>query len=79
MDEDYIANIFNLCKTLFCLLKLFSFVVFLYLFIRFDILNKILRTNLYYEMIQIEEYLRICNKTNLTFLILNFINHMYSE
>ena len=65
MDEDYVANIFNLCETLFCLLKLFSFVVFLYLFIRFDILNKILRTNLYYEMIQIEEYLRICNKTNL--------------
>ena len=65
MDEDYVANIFNLCETLFCLIKLFSFVVFLYLFIRFDILNKILRTNLYYEMIQIEEYLRICNKTNL--------------
>ena len=65
MDEDYIANIFNLCKTLFCLLKLFSFVVFLYLFVRFDILNIFLRTNLYYEMIQIEEYLRICNKTNL--------------
>ena len=65
MDEDYLANIFNLCETLFCLLKFFSFVVFLYLFIRFDILNKILNTNLYYEMIQIEEYLRICNKTNL--------------
>ena len=65
MDEDCIANIFNLSKTLFWLLKLFSFVVFLYLFIRFDILNKILRTNLYFEMIKIEEYLRICNKTNL--------------
>ena len=65
MDEDCIANIFNLSKTLFWLLKLFSFVVFLYLFIRFDILNKILRTNLYSEMIKIEEYLRICNKTNL--------------
>ena len=65
MDEDYLANIFNLSKTLFCFLKLFALVVFLYLFIRFDILNKILRTNLYSEMIKIEEYLRICNKTNL--------------
>ena len=65
MDEDCIASIFNLSKILFLFLKLFSFVVFLYLFIRFDILNKILRTNLYSEMIKIEEYLRICNKTNL--------------
>ena len=32
---------------------------------RFDILNKILRTNLYYEMIKIEKYFRICNKTDL--------------
>ena len=51
MDEDYVANIFNLCETLFCLLKLFSFVVFLYLFIRFDILKSLLFLELIFKFV----------------------------
>jgi len=62
MDED---NIYIINKILFSSLKLFSIIVLIYLLMRFDILNKILRTNLYYEMIKIEKYFRICNKTDL--------------
>ena len=62
MDED---NIYIINKILFCSFKLLSIIVLIYLLIRIDILNKILRTNLYYEMIKIEKYFRICNKTGL--------------
>ena len=62
MDED---NIYIINTILFCSFKLFSIIVLLCLLMRFDIFNKILRTNLYYEMIKIEKYLRICNKPDL--------------
>jgi len=62
MDED---NIYIINTILFCSFKLFSIIVLLCLLMRLDIFNKILRTNLYYEMIKIEKYFRTCNKTGL--------------
>ena len=37
----------------------------IYLFRNFDILNKILKTKSYFEMLQIEEFFKFCNNKRL--------------
>ena len=58
-------NINDINKLLFGLVKAFTFLSIIYLFRNYDILNKILRTKAFYEMIKVEYYFKICNERNL--------------